>query len=87
MKIKEGFALRKVGADYIVVAVGKRVKEFNGVINLNATSAFIWQMLEKGATKEELITALLNEYDVEKEKATLDIEKFLQKLTDNNILE
>ena len=50
MKIKDGFILREVAGSFVVVAVGKRAGEFNGVINLNQTSAFMWRMLEKGAT-------------------------------------
>ncbi|MBE5749593.1 MAG: PqqD family protein [Clostridiales bacterium] len=80
MKIKEGFILREVAGSYIVVAVGSAVKEFNGVINLNETGAFLWKILEKGAEKEDLISALLAEYEVEEELATKDIEKFIEKL-------
>ena len=42
MKIKEGFILREVAGNYIVVAVGSAVKQFNGVITLNETGAFLW---------------------------------------------
>ena len=86
MKIKEGFILREVAGSYIVVAVGNAVKEFNGVINLNETGAFLWKILEKGAEKEDLISALLAEYEVEAELATKDIEKFIEKLESAKLL-
>ena len=87
MKIKSGFMLREVAGNYIVVAVGSRVKEFNGIINLNETGAFIWGLLEKGATEEELLTALLNEYEVDKEVARADVLSLLDKIREAGLLE
>ncbi len=87
MKIKSGFVLRKIEEDYIVVSVGSRVKEFNGVINLNEPSATLWQLLEKGATEEELVNKLLEIYSVEKSVAEKDVLAFTTKLKANGILE
>ena len=86
MKIKDGFILREVAGNYIVVAVGDAVKEFNGIINLNETGAFLWNVLVKGATEEELLDAILNEYEVEKEIAERDVKAFVEKLTEAKIL-
>ena len=58
MKIKDGFILREVAGNYIVVAVGSAVKTFNGVINLNQTGAFLWELLQKGAEKEDLVNII-----------------------------
>lgn len=87
MKIKSGFVLRKIENDYIVVSVGKRVKEFNGVINLNEASATLWQLLENGASQEDLVSKLLEEYSVEKSVAEKDVLAFTQKLKESGILE
>ena len=87
MKIKDGFMLREVAGSYIVVAVGNAVKEFNGVINLNEPSAMLWQLLEKGATEEQLVNKLLEVYNVEKAVAEKDVSAFINKLTINGILE
>ena len=86
MKIKDGFILREVAGNYIVVAVGNAVKDFNGVITLNETGSFLWKKLEVGATEEELKSALLEEYDVSEELATKDISAFIKKLTDAGLV-
>ena len=86
MKIKDGFILREVAGSFIVVAVGSAVKDFNCVINLNETGAFLWKELEKGATKEQLLTAFLNEYDVDEQTAKKDIGAFIEKISSANIL-
>ena len=65
----------------------KRAEEFNGMIRLNPTGAFLWELLEKEAEKEELVAALLSEYEIDKETAETDVDRFLSILTDNGILE
>ena len=86
MKIKDGFILREVAGSFVVVAVGEAVKEFNGIVNLNETGAFLWKMLEKGATKEQLIKALLDEYDVDETTAEKDVAAFIEKLQEAKLV-
>ena len=87
MIIKKGFMLRNVAGNNIVVAVGEASKHFSGVITLNETGAFLWNKLTKETTKEELVEALTNEYDISKEVASNDIDEFIKKLQENKILE
>ena len=88
MKIKSGFVLEKVGGAYLAVAVGSRTKDFNGLVRMNGTGAFLWGLLaDKDMTKEELLDKVLAEYDVEREQAEGDIEAFEKTLRDNGILE
>lgn len=87
MKIKNDFILRKVADSYVVVPVGKMTLDFNGIINLNETGAFLFGELQKGADREELIQKLLAEYDVTPEKAANDIDIFIQKAKDADVLE
>ena len=87
MKIKKDFILRKVADSYVVVPVGKMTLDFNGIINLNETGAFLFGELQKGADREELIERLLAEYDVTQEKAASDIDIFIQKVKDADVLE
>ena len=86
MKIKEGFILREVAGSFIVVAVGEAVKTYNGVIKLNETSAFLWNKLVKGATEDELVDALLEEYDVEKEVAVKGVQSFINRLVEAKLV-
>lgn len=86
MKIKDGYILREVAGSFIVVAVGDAVKEFNGVVNLNETGAFLWKILEKGATQDELLKQLLEEYDVDEKTAKNDIQNFVNKLQEANLV-
>ena len=86
MKIKDGFVLREVAGSFIVVAVGEAVKNFNGIINLNETGAFLWKILESGGTKEELVAKLCEEYEVDETTAATDVDKFVQNLSEAGLV-
>ena len=87
MKIKNGFLLREVAGSFVVVAVGDAVKHFNGIINLNETSAFLWKNIEKGLDEQGLIDALVYTYEVDREIATSDVKSFITKLTEAGLVE
>ena len=87
MKIKEDFILRKVADSYVVVPVNNMSLDFNGVINLNETGAFLFRLLQIGADREELLSKLLDEYEVTPQKAEKDIDLFIEKVKDADILE
>ena len=86
MKIKKGFVLRMVGGENVVVPVGELCKTFHGMINLNETGAFLWKRLQDGAEEEDLVQALLNEYDVEEELARKDVRSFIDKIQGAKLL-
>lgn len=88
MKIKEGFILRDVGGKTFVVATGDLSKEFNGMITLNETGKFIWQILTEGATAEEVIDKLMAEYECDDRKVIeQDVTAFIAKLEKDKIFE
>lgn len=87
MKIKDGFILRDVGGRTFVVAVGKLSKKFQGMITLNETGKIIWSTLTSEATREDVINALKKEYDAPIEVIKKDVDTFIAKLTEENILE
>ena len=86
MRIKDGFILRKVADSYIAVAVGEESVNFNVMISTNETGAFLWEKLKSDTTEEALLSALLDEYDVDEETAKSDISEFLKKLKDGELL-
>ncbi len=87
MKIKEGFILRQIADSYVVVPVGQATIDFNGMMNLNETGAFLFQKMIEGTTKEQLLSDMLAEYDVDKDKAQKDIDAFVEKVRKENLFE
>lgn len=86
MKIAEGYLLRTVAGKNIVVSIGDAVN-FNGMITLNDTGVFFWNLLQKETSKEEILNAVLEEYDVTVEEASRDVDEFIEKLKAAKILE
>lgn len=87
MKISKEFALREIAGNYIVVPFGDNTVNFKAMITLNETGAFLWRQLEKEKTKEELLTSMLEEYEVDSDTAKTDIIQFVERLKAANILE
>lgn len=88
MKIKSGFMMRTIAGCKIVVSVGKRTLDFNGIINLNDTGAFLWERLERGATEDELVQAILENYtEVDEETARSSIREFVATLREAGCLD
>lgn len=80
MKIKDGFMLRKVGGQYVAVALGEASHSFNGIIRLNETGRLLWEELSAEKTEQQLCEALLAEYDVTPQQAQADVAAFVQTL-------
>ena len=87
MKIKNGFVVRAVAGQHMVVALGEAAKSFNGIIKLNESARLIWDMLTAGAERDELIEKLLETYDAPRDVLASDCDAFLLSLRENNILE
>ena len=79
MHIKEGYVINKLGIGYVVVTVGEASKDFNGLIRLNPSGAFLWQSIQDGAdTRKKLIDAMINHYDdLDETTAGKDLDEFL----------
>ena len=86
MKISTGYILKKVAGKNIVVSVGDN-SGFNGMITLNDTGAFFWNLLEKDTTTDEMLNKVMAEYDVSSDEASKDIDNFINKLRKEGILE
>ena len=73
MEIKEGFELRKIGRDHIVVAEGLKTVNFNKMIVLNESAAYLWESVIGREFDAQSLSDLLQErYDVDEETALKD---------------
>jgi len=73
MKIKEGFVLREMCGENIVAGEGLEHINFNKLISLNSTAAFLWNaLIGKEFTEEEMARLLVEEYGIDMELALKD---------------
>lgn len=80
MKLKNNFLLRQVAETWVVMPIGQEMLDFNGMLTLNETGAFLWRKLEEGADLDGLVAALTAEYDVSPDAARADAQAFVEKL-------
>jgi hypothetical protein len=86
MKIKSNLLLREIAGSWIIVPVGEMVVEFNGLMNLSESGAFLWKKLSDGAEMEDLVNGLLSEYNVDEATAKADVQEFVSTLQTKGLL-
>ncbi len=85
MKLKDGFILRTVAGETVVLPVGG-VTDFDMMITLNDTGRFLWERLAVGAEEADLVRDLLAEYDVTEELAQKSVATFVARLKELDFL-
>lgn len=85
MKLKDGFILRQVAGQTVVLPSGDELN-LNMMITLNDTGAFLWKLLQNDVQEPELVEALLAQYDVDGDTAKAAVSSFVRKLSDNGFL-
>lgn len=85
MKIKDGFILRSVAGQTVVLPTGDEL-DLNMMITLNETGTFLWEHLQQETDEAALVSALLSEYDVDEATAAKAVAGFVAKLNDNGFL-
>lgn len=80
MKRNSGFLMRQVAGRYVLAPVGETVKTFSGMITMNATGKFLWDLLEQEQTVDSLAQALVEAYEVDFEVAKKDVVVYLEPL-------
>lgn len=87
MKAKSGFVLRNIVDEYILMPTGDNISKFKGTVLLNEVSAFVWEQLETPISKEDLLNAVLSEFEVERAVAAADLDALLEKLRGYGVIE
>ena len=87
MKINPDFTIQKVGSLYVAVPVGETSKTFHGMLQLNQTAALLWNLMAaRDCSEDELVDALLAEYEIDRATAAADVHRIVEQLASNGIL-
>jgi hypothetical protein len=88
MKIKEGFILRQMCGENIVAAEGLQNINFNKLLSLNESAAYLWQELaDKEFTLEDMAELLISRYGIDKQLAMTDSENLMKSLVEVGVAE
>ena len=88
MRIKEGFTLRSICGESVVIGEGLSQVNFNKMLSLNESAAFLWEKVQgKDFTPEDMVTLLTDHYDVSEERARQDIDNLLKVWQEQGVIE
>lgn len=87
MKRKNDFVMQSVDGETLLVPIGAQVMELNGLIMLNDTGTFVWELLAADRSLDELTTAVAERFDVDPETAITDVRTFVDEIVKMGLLE
>ena len=86
MRIVSGFHVREVLDEVVAVPTGEAAQRLFGIVSLNEVSKFLFEKLNSEQTEETLVTALLEEFEVDQGTAETDVKEFLTYLREFNLI-
>ena len=86
MRVIDDLIVREIAGEYILVPTGSAALKIHGMINLSESGYLLWNKLQSDCTEEELVDAILEEYEIDRETATEDMRIFLEKMNSIGIL-
>lgn len=87
LRIRDGFMLREIADTFIVIPIGEKTVEFNGLMTLSESGAFLWNNLKNDVSENTLLLAILGEYTVDEATAKEDINNFISALISKGLIE
>lgn len=87
MKKNKNFIVREIAGEIILVPSEETAHDFNGMISLTDTAAFIWEHIEEAADFNQLVDMILNEYEVDRETAASDASNFVMQLLQHGMIQ
>lgn len=85
MKIKDGYIVRKIGSKFYAISVSQ-VSAGGGMIALNETGAFIWDLMKEETDADKVAAALAERYEIDFDTAKKDTEAFVGMLSEADAL-
>lgn len=88
MKIKDGFTLRQLCGEYVVIGEGLSQVNFNKILSMNESAGYLWTEVQgKDFTLEDLVALLTDRYEVSAEQAMEDVKKMVAVWQEHGVLE
>lgn len=85
MKVNENVIYRCVAEEHMLIPVGAAAMQSNGLIVLNDVGALVWKLFSAGKTMDEVVAAIMDEYDASEETIRRDVEELTDKLVEKGL--
>lgn len=86
MKIKKEFCMRNICGENTLVPIGETAVSFKGIIKVNNIGSFIWNNLEGAKDENEIVSMVMDKYNLELNEARTSVDDFLKYLKNVNII-
>lgn len=86
MHIVPGFVVRQIAGETIAIPAGPAARELSGLLALNGSGKFLFDLLQTEQTEDALVAALLDTYEIDSPTAQTDVAEFLAILRENGVL-
>ena len=88
MKIKSNFKIREIAGESIIVNQGQVGADLTRIISLNSSAKYLYEALEgKEFELEDVAQALVDYYEIEKDRAMTDGAKWVEALKGCGVIE
>ena len=86
MKKADGYVIKKLEDEYVILPYGTRTEEVNEVITLSETAGFIYEKADQAENIEQLVQLVGKEYGVEASVVYEDVAEVVKTLQEKGIL-
>lgn len=86
MNVSKNYIFRKVANEYLLIPTGDAALKIKGLVAMSESGSMLYQKLQTGCSREDLVAALTAEYDVSAEVALQDVDAFLEQMRQLEIL-
>jgi hypothetical protein len=86
MHVVPGFVVREIAGETIAIPAGAAARELSGLLALNGSGQFLFELLQTEQTEDSLVKAMLETYEIDEATARADIAEFLEILRSNGVL-
>ena len=87
MKTTEGYLMKEIAGEYVLVPFGKRAEQMNRLISLSDTAAFMYQHISEAADPEEMVRLVSQEYDIDAGEIRRDIREALISMEQQGLIQ
>ena len=86
MKKAEGYIMKRLEDEYVILPYGKKTEEVREVVTLSETAGFIYEKAEQAENIEQLAELVGKEYGVDASLVYTDVSKVVETLRKKGIL-
>ena len=87
MRLKHTFEVMELDDQVIAVPVGDDASQVHGLFKMNGTAAFVFKLLQKGMTEQEIVDAMKKEYNAPEERLSEDVHKSIETFIKMDLIE